>query len=97
QPLALSADGTTLARLSAPNGVVLWDLASGKAPRPAADRALAWHADFHPDHLAGCFAFSPDGQRIASLCADGKVRLWEAATGTEAWLPGWRLPRTARP
>jgi WD40 repeat protein len=29
-------------------------------------------------------AFSPDGQRLASACDDGTVKVWDAATGQES-------------
>jgi hypothetical protein len=29
-------------------------------------------------------AFSPDGQRLASACLDGTVKVWDAATGKES-------------
>src|SRR5262249_30500173 len=35
-----------------------------------------WHGDW-----TNCVTFSPDGKTIASGGADGRIRLWEAATG----------------
>jgi WD40 repeat protein len=83
QTLALSANGTTLARLSAPNRILLCKVASGKASWPAADPALAGYPTLPSDAFAGCFAFSPDGKRLASFCADGRARLWEVAMRKE--------------
>jgi WD40 repeat protein/serine/threonine protein kinase/tetratricopeptide (TPR) repeat protein len=34
----------------------------------------------HPDEVY-CAAFTPDGNRLATACRDGMVRLWDAATG----------------
>lgn len=54
----------------------------------------AWWNQIHP--LRGCLrhpdrvnamTFSPDGSRIATSCADGKARLWDAATGEPIGLP----------
>jgi RNA polymerase sigma factor (sigma-70 family) len=79
QPLALSADGTTVARLSAPTSIVLDAAAPGKNLLPRDDCSLATIGRSAPVN----FAFSPDGKCLACLCADGKLRLWDAATGKE--------------
>jgi WD40 repeat protein len=82
-PLALSADGTALARLSAPDGILLWNVASGKDHRPVVDCALAVGPVLNPSWLTGCLAFSPSGKELATYCADGRARLWDTATRKE--------------
>jgi RNA polymerase sigma factor (sigma-70 family) len=82
QPLALAADGGTVARLSVPNSIVLWNVAAGRYLHPWGDSALA--SNLLQDSASnGTFAFSADGKRLASLCADGKIRLWRVRTGEE--------------
>src|SRR5512138_3833071 len=47
------------------------------APEGKLSHRLGWH------HAAvTALSFSPDGERIASGCGDGKVRLWDTATGS---------------
>ena len=48
----------------------IWDTESGKA---------LWVLD-HPSGVKHV-AFSPDGQRLVTACMDGRVRLWDPATG----------------
>jgi WD40 repeat protein len=55
-----------------------WDVEGGRVAQsflhPAGVQGICWH---------------PDGQILATACEDGKVRLWEAASGKElAALPG---------
>jgi WD40 repeat protein len=84
---ALSADGMVLARLTPPNTVVLWDVALGRPRNAWGDGGLV-DSNLVPG-MAGVvgaqdnFAFSADGKRLASLCMDGRIRLWDASTGKE--------------
>jgi RNA polymerase sigma factor (sigma-70 family) len=84
---ALSADGSLLARLTPPNSVVLWDVASGR-PRHAWGNGSLVNSRLVRD-AAGViggqdnFTFSPDGKRLASMCTDGRIRLWDTHTGKE--------------
>jgi RNA polymerase sigma factor (sigma-70 family) len=79
---ALSADGTLLARLIPPNSVVLWDVAAGRPRHPWGDCSLV-NFGLGVREVADNFAFSPDGKRLASMCTDGRIRLWDASTGKE--------------
>ena len=40
---------------------------------------------FRNNDTVGALVFEPDGKAIASACADGSVRLWDAATGKLRW------------
>jgi WD40 repeat protein len=72
--MAFTADGKTLAWVSwkENNRIRLTDVATGKervesGPQPAGPKV----------------AFTPDGKALATPCLDGKLRLWETATGKE--------------
>jgi dipeptidyl aminopeptidase/acylaminoacyl peptidase len=77
-PASLSPDGKTLAlaRLN-PDGKVgtahLLELSTGKE-RLVLDR--------HNDRVSN-LSFSDDGRLVATGCDDGRVRVWDAATGAE--------------
>jgi RNA polymerase sigma factor (sigma-70 family) len=40
---------------------------------------------FRNNETVDALVFAPDGKAIASACADGSVRLWDAATGKLRW------------
>src|SRR5262249_14873787 len=48
----------------------------------------------HPDRVLW-LDFAPGGDRLATACADGRVRLWEPTSGTEADAP-LELPAAAQ-
>jgi WD40 repeat protein len=71
ETLAVSADGRTLASGGMADVIRLWDLATGKERVPA-------------DGLGGYVTgvrFSVDGKLALTACADGKLHVWDAATG----------------
>jgi WD40 repeat protein len=69
--LSLSADGRLLAWTAwrQHNQAQLTDLETGKT----------WPSGTQPSGALA--AFAPDGKTVATPCADGRVRLWETATG----------------
>jgi WD40 repeat protein/serine/threonine protein kinase len=73
--VAYNGDGRGLATAERERGVTLWDVASRK---PA--RASPIAAPHFWDNRA---ALNPAGTLLASGCADGPVRLWDAVTGRE--------------
>jgi len=56
----------------------------GVALPPGALNRLGSQRFRHPNQVDG-LVFAPDGKAIASACADGSVRLWDAATGKLRW------------
>ncbi len=82
--LAFSADGRTL--VSADNGIMLWDVATGQKLQVLGENPVI-----------SSVAFSPDGRSVVSGDMAGRVRLWEAATGKIRWevpIPKPRDPST---
>ncbi len=77
--LCHSPDGKRLATASGdqryptnPEGVIVSDAATGRV-----ERLLP-----HPTAV-GAVAFHPDGAHLVTACRDGKLRVWEVATGKE--------------
>jgi hypothetical protein len=74
-----SPDGRYLtARVRAECAIRLWDLTTGKLARD-----ITWDKD--PDEKArqGAYTltFSPDAKSLIVACNDGRIRVWETATG----------------
>jgi WD40 repeat protein len=83
--LGFSTDGKTLATVSAPDTIILWNMTTGKASKrftlPDRDEVR-------------CVAYNPNGLHVAVGYTNGGVRIWETATGKVAkQIP---LPRGAR-
>jgi WD40 repeat protein len=70
--VAFSPDGRRIASATL-NGTKLWDIGTRQIVRNL-DAGESTHS----------VAFSPDGRRVASGRRDGKVRVWDAATGLES-------------
>jgi RNA polymerase sigma factor (sigma-70 family) len=68
----------------------------GVALPPGALNRLGSQRFRHPDHVDG-LVFAPDGKTIASGCADGSVRLWDAATGKLRWRLETEIPQVDFP
>lgn len=72
-PLAVSADGKTLAASDGWEVVRLWDVATGK------ERDLIKK----PKHGVRALALTADGKTVAATSADGTTTLWNTANGEE--------------
>lgn len=70
--LAISPDGKLLGAISNPEGLLLWDIESGKESRKIAD-------------ARGFLAFSPDGKQVAAPTRAGGVKGWNVADGKQCF------------
>jgi WD40 repeat protein/beta-lactamase regulating signal transducer with metallopeptidase domain len=77
--VAYSPDGKTIAvgdgAQNTAGNVILWDVATRKVKATLEGHELAVHT----------VVFSPDGTLIASGSADGTIRVWDTATGSERY------------
>ena len=69
--LALRDDGRGLASYSLPDGLQLWDVATGEKRDVWSSQAARIE----------CLRFSPDGQFLAAGLTDGTARVWSTADG----------------
>jgi hypothetical protein len=76
--VAVSADGRWLAAYTSTNDgqLVLLDRETGRA---------CWRHDFPIARAVGGVAFVPSGTWLVTTHADGRVEVWETATGKPAW------------
>ena len=84
--VAFSPDGTIVAVGGQDGAARLWDVATGKQiGNPLTSNPLASNtfAGGSPPNGVNSVAFSPDGQILAAGDEDGKVRLWDVATGQQ--------------
>jgi len=86
--VAFSPDGAQLASVGRGGEAFLWDLATGRRRSALLDH----------EGLVFDVKFSPDGERLATSGLDeGKVRIWDVATGTQvASLFSEDAPRVGR-
>lgn len=82
--LALSHDGKRLAVATRKEGIRLLDAASGKCLRLFEKRLAGGKSSLlsekHEEYDRE-LSFSPDDKQVASVSEEGKIRLWDAATG----------------
>jgi WD40 repeat protein len=86
-PARFSPDGKTLV-VSSGHVLLRWDVATGKPLFPE-------QGSGHAQALTG-LGISPDGKRIASSGRDGRLCVWDAATGAGLWrapADQWTCPR----
>lgn len=86
-----SPDGRLLAS-GGPNGIIIWEAATGKRTAFFQGRPTQEFDPTQPNRILAveCLTFSPDGRYLAAGFNYGEVHVWEVETG-KLHLPLWEL------
>src|SRR5262249_11603514 len=92
QVVAFSPDGRYLVTGQLEGAVQLWDVTTGQMV-PVLDARAGQTSDVFVNHdreIRGLI-FSRDGRYLATVCGDGKVKLWDATRLGQRQEPRWIL------